>query len=416
VAKLRIEEPFWLAKSKSLRRTRFSALDRDLTVDVAVVGGGVTGAAVAWRFADAGVSVALLEAARVAHGSTAASTALLMQEPDKDFGDLAKRFGTRRARRIWTLSREATREFVHALRRLAIRCDLATRDSVYYTLDGKRAARLWREYLQRRGAGIGARWLDAHALERATGLAGYRDAAAIRTRGNAQVDPCKACLGLLRAAVARGALVFERSKVRRIDRDGEGVIVRTRRGRVRARTVIVATGYATKEFRPLTGRFRMLRTYVVATDRLSAKAARAIGLRDVMVWDTERPYHYARWTPDRRLMLGGADRPHRPGGNRRRAVRVGGAALREYFGRLYPALDGVRSAYVWEGLFATTSDGLPYIGRHRRYPNHLFALGYGGNGMTFGFLAARLLLEQYQGRESADHELFAFNRRKVSSR
>jgi glycine/D-amino acid oxidase-like deaminating enzyme len=56
--------------------------------------------------------------------------------------------------------------------------------------------------------------------------------------------------------------------------------------------------------------------------------------------------------------------------------------------------------YAWEGLFAMTPDGLPYIGQHRRYPRHLFALGYGGNGMTFGFLAARLLVDLFLGVES----------------
>ena len=66
--------------------------------------------------------------------------------------------------------------------------------------------------------------------------------------------------------------------------------------------------------------------------------------------------------------------------------------------------------YGWEGLFATTPDGLPYIGTHRRYGRHLFALGYGGNGMTFGSLAGRLLVEQWQGVASNDHALFTFDR------
>jgi glycine/D-amino acid oxidase-like deaminating enzyme len=57
-----------------------------------------------------------------------------------------------------------------------------------------------------------------------------------------------------------------------------------------------------------------------------------------------------------------------------------------------------------------TPDSLPYVGPHRRYPGHWFALGYGGNGMTFGFLAARLLLERWQGIRSPDHALFAFDR------
>jgi len=77
---------------------------------------------------------------------------------------------------------------------------------------------------------------------------------------------------------------------------------------------------------------------------------------------------------------------------------------------LYPTLAEIGIEHAWEGLFAMTPDSLPYIGPHRRYPNHLFALGYGGNGMTFASLAARILREQWQGVQSSDHQLFAFNR------
>ncbi len=65
---------------------------------------------------------------------------------------------------------------------------------------------------------------------------------------------------------------------------------------------------------------------------------------------------------------------------------------------------------AWEGLFALTPDSLPFVGPHRKYPGHLFALGYGGNGMTFGSLAARLLLEHWRGERSPDHRLFTFSR------
>ena len=96
----------------------------------------------------------------------------------------------------------------------------------------------------------------------------------------------------------------------------------------------------------------------------------------------------------------------------RRSIQFTNAtrALREYFETLYPALKDVGFETCWEGLFAMTPDSLPYIGPHRRYPRHAFALGYGGNGMTFAALAARILVEQWQGARSKDHELFAFNR------
>ena len=154
----------------------------------------------------------------------------------------------------------------------------------------------------------------------------------------------------------------------------------------------------------------MLNTYVVATRPLTPAERRRIGLGAVMLWDTGRPYHYARWTPDHRLMLGGRDRPAVPERQRQAALEAGTRSVHEDFVRLYPALADIAIDCRWEGLFATTPDGLPYIGPHRRYPRQLFALGYGGNGMTFGFLAARLLLDWYRGNRSADHALFAFSR------
>ena len=77
---------------------------------------------------------------------------------------------------------------------------------------------------------------------------------------------------------------------------------------------------------------------------------------------------------------------------------------------MFPALKEIEIEYAWEGLFAATPDGLPFIGPHRRNPRHLFALGYGGNSMTFSFLAARLLFDAVRNVQNADHRLFAFNR------
>jgi glycine/D-amino acid oxidase-like deaminating enzyme len=91
-----------------------------LNVDVVIVGGGITGAICSYLFAGAGASVALVEAAKVGRGSTVASTALLMQEPDRDLGDLRRRFGGPAAVEIWGVLRRATRELVATLGRLKV--------------------------------------------------------------------------------------------------------------------------------------------------------------------------------------------------------------------------------------------------------------------------------------------------------
>ncbi|HTL00989.1 MAG TPA: FAD-binding oxidoreductase [Vicinamibacterales bacterium] len=378
-----------------------------MSVDVAIVGGGITGAVAAYLFSKAGARVAVLEARAVAGGSTAASTALLMQEPDKDVGELARRYGRANARKIWLAMRRATRDFSKAIDALEIDCDFHPRESIYYTLDPERVVPLQRELRERKRAGVAGRWLSPVALQRLTGIAGQ---GAIATPGNAEVNPVKACHGFLKGATDRGAQVFERSPVKRIANESGVLTIRTPRGVVRADQVVVATGYATADFRPLVGRFRMKDTFVIATRRLPERLRRSMLEKRAMLWDTDRPYHYLRWTDDGRLILGGEDVDHRPRPDAAARLAAGRKRLLAYLARIYPALADERPEYAWEGLFAETSDGLPFVGAHLRYPRHLFALGFGGNGMTAAFLAAQLLVERYRREPDPREPLFAFNR------
>jgi glycine/D-amino acid oxidase-like deaminating enzyme len=404
MARLRLGRSYWL-DIFSGTAPRLPPLRGRHTADVAIVGGGVTGCAAALMFARAGARVILVEAQHVGRGSTAASTALLMQEPDVDLGELARRYGLSRARRIWRCSRSAVKSMVRTLGDLGV-ASLDPLPSLYYTRDADiRALRL--EAAQRRRADFPGRWLTPAQVH---AVAGFHAEAAILTPGNAQVDPYRACLAFARGAGAAGARLFNRSPVRKIEAAGDGVTVTLGGGTIDADWAVVATGYATPEFKPLAGRFTMMNTYVIATERIPAAIRRRMGLGRLMLWDTERPYHYLRWTPDHRLLFGGLDRRRVPRATRPAALRQRAAQLEAELVELYPSLAGVGAEYAWEGLFATTPDGLPYIGLHRRYPRHLFALGYGGNGMTLGFLAAQTLVRIVQGRAGPDDELFSFGR------
>ena len=168
----------------------------------------MTGALVAHAFASAGVPTTVLEAGMVGRGSTAASSALLLQEPDLGLRELTNRYGTSTSRRMWQMSRDSVQALVMLLRRLRIACDLKHSDAIYYATDAQAVARLRSEYELRDSAGFEATWLGPGALRRTTGISGR---GAIRTHGSAQFDPYRACLGVVRAAVAAGAQVFERS-------------------------------------------------------------------------------------------------------------------------------------------------------------------------------------------------------------
>lgn len=405
MARLRLGRSYWLDTFRGTA-PRLPPLRGRHTADVVIVGGGVTGCAVALTFARAGASVILVDAERIGRGSTAASTALLMQEPDVDLRELARRYGPAVARRIWRCSRSAVKSMVRTLGDLGV-ASLEPLPSLYFTRDADIGA-LRREAAQRRRAGFPGRWLtpaQAHAV------AGFHADAAILTPGNAQVDPYRACLAFARGARAAGARLHDRSRVRTVAATRDGVTVTLDGATIAADRAVVATGYATPEFKPLAGRFTMMNTYVIATPRIPAAVRRRMGLGHVMLWDTQRPYHYLRWTPDDRLLFGGLDRRRVPRATRPETLRRRSSQLEAELVELYPALAGLRAEYAWEGLFATTPDGLPYIGPHRHYPRHLFALGYGGNGMTLGFLAAQILVRLAQGRPDPDDELFSFGRR-----
>lgn len=211
---LRVGQPLWLADA-ARGQQRYPALSGRHDAAVAVVGGGITGALVAHAFATAGISTTVLEAAAVGRGSTAASSALLLKEPDLELTQLTNRYGVRRSRRIWELSHQSVDQLIALLKRRRIRCDLKMRDAVYYATTAQAAERLRQEHELRARLGFESEWLGPVRLRRLTGITGH---GAVLTKASAQFDPYRACVGILRAASAAGAHVFERSEVRRIEK------------------------------------------------------------------------------------------------------------------------------------------------------------------------------------------------------
>ena len=263
MARLRVGHSYWLDAFRK-RVPRLPSLRGRHQADIAIVGGGVTGCAAALLFARAGARVILVESRRIGRGSTAASTALLMQEPDVDLADLTRRYGPAAARRIWACSRGAVTAMRRTLAGLGV-SSLHGLPSLYYARDEAAAGALRREAALRRRGGFPGRWLDP---DRVRGLAGFDAAGAILTPGNAQIDPYETCVALARGARTAGAVLYERSPVSRIAGSRDGVTITLASGEISADWAVVATGYSTPEFKPLAGRFRMLNTYVIATPRL----------------------------------------------------------------------------------------------------------------------------------------------------
>jgi glycine/D-amino acid oxidase-like deaminating enzyme len=259
------------------------------------------------------------------------------------------------------------------------------------------------EFGARRLAGLDVEWVDGRSLGSEWGLLG---AGAIRSAVGAQMDPHALCTALLARSEARGARVHDGTPVETIREHGDTRELRTGAGHsVMARHVVHAGGYEAAALLP-PGLVDLHCTFAIASGPLrEARPGRCT------MWELASPYLYARWAGDR-LLVGGEDEPFTGTAAQDEQIPRKADRLARRISALVPGLS-IEPTHAWAGPFATTPDGLGYIGRGPRDPSVLFALGFGGNGVTFAAAAAEMLADVIAGRPNPDVRLFAFGRESI---
>ena len=398
--------PFWFDRVPKARRVSFPRLRGESSTRVAVIGGGLTGAACAVTFAAAGVDVVLLEAQAIGSGMTAGDPGILREGFAGSFREAAASHGVRTSRAAWELMRRGSLDFAAALRRYRIRCDVTPREVITFSGTADRKAGLRREYEVRHQTGVEGSWLTAAALARETAL---EAAGGIRTRG-ATIDPYRACTGLITAAVSRGARVYERSAVRRIRTSKRHVDIISEGGSVRAEMVVVATAAPIQDLRGLRRHLRAEHAYGVVTEALPAAVRNQVGRRTAVLEDADEAGRIIRWLPDHRVLVHGARQPEVAARARDRALTQRTGQLMYELSLRYPVISGVRPAISWDGPDYDTVDGLPFLGPHRNYPHHVFAYGSSRHGAGLAWTAARLALRHFGGESTRADEALGFHR------
>jgi glycine/D-amino acid oxidase-like deaminating enzyme len=399
--------PFWLDRVAKTRRPAYEKLKGASETTVAVVGGGLTGCACAFSFAAAGIKVVLLEAGAIGAGNTAGSIGLVRDDFDTGFAQAAARHGLRPARHMWQAMHRASLDLQAAIRRLDARCDLSRADLVEFVpRSPDPAKRLRREYESRREAGLEHSWMTPASLTREAAI---ETGGGIRTHG-ATLDPYRACLAFAAGAAARGAAIYERSEVLRVQATRKHVDVGLERGRVRADAVVIATGAPLRDLKALRRHLDPRHRYVVVTDPLPAVVKRETGRRTAALRDAADPPHALRWLKDDRVMFAGGDQHPVPARLQEKTLVQRTGQLMYELSTLYPAISGIQPAWSWQIADYRTVDGLPFAGLHRNFPRHLFAISSDGHGAAFAWLAARILLRQFQGDPAKADEFFGFTR------
>jgi glycine/D-amino acid oxidase-like deaminating enzyme len=371
-----------------------------------IIGAGLTGCATAYAFAAAGVRVVLVDAARIGHGSSGASSGWIQDDPGIGLVEAEKKMGPTDARAAFKAWHRAALDFGALVRRLDLKCAFEPTGSVLAALGPDGLARLRTEAQARRAAGLDAPLLAAAAVASEMGLS----AAAIRTRDGATIDPYRATLGLAAAAVERGARIFETTAAGSVVFAPKHVDVFTQGGSIRAATVIVATGTPTPLFKALRRHVWFKSTFLALTEPVPAKVRQLLGRRASVLRDWATPAHVVRWVDDSRLLVAGADGPAPVDRLREKAIVQRTGQLMYELSTLFPDISGIQPAYGWESAYALTGEALPYIGPHRNFPRHLFAFGDSSHGVTGAYLASRILLRHFLDEPDPSDSAFGFVR------
>jgi glycine/D-amino acid oxidase-like deaminating enzyme len=398
---LRSGVAFWPLRNGLLQA--YPPLDRDETADVVVIGAGITGALVAERLVAAGANVVVLDKRDVASGSTAATTGLLLYETDTSLAQLADSVGEANAVRAWRLGRDA----IDGIERLCAEpggaCGFSRRPSLYLASSRRDANALAQEHGLRVRHGFDVEWLSARDVRTRYGI---EAPGAIYSRGAAEIDAYRFTHHVLRQVVSGGARVYDRTDVVTIHVHHDRVTLDTSRGpRIEARRIVWAAGYeAVEETQARVGRRHS--TWALVSEPIDDFG---VWSDRALIWETARPYLYARSTDEGRVMLGGEDEPFSTRHTSMRRMAKKTRTLVARFHRLFPDV-AIEPAYSWAGVFVSTKDGLPYIGATPEHPHAWLALGYGGNGITFSLVAADLIRDAWRGAPNADARIFAFDR------
>ena len=388
-----MQPSYWVASTPD---TSYAPLEPGVDVDVAVIGGGITGITTALLLQEEGLSVALVEMKRLARGVSGYTTAKVTSGHGLIYDTLRSKHGPDAARVYAESNEAALRWMAETVAARGIDCDWEPAENIVYSEDAGDVESLRAEAEAAREVGLPASFTTDVPLP-------FTVAGAVRLENQAQFHPRKYLLALAEHFVAAGGRVFEETRALDV-REGDPCTVSTARGDLRARHVVVATHLPFLDRGLFFAKAHPSMSYAIAAPVDAAAAPPGMHI------STSQPTRSIRTTPygDRRLLILGGE-GHKPGARRdtRESYEALELTLRERFG-----LDEV--AFRWCTHDYSPVDGLPYIGALRRTTDRIFvATGFAKWGLTKGTLAAMVLRDAIVGRDNPWAETYAANRLNV---
>ncbi len=390
--------PYWMA-SETL--PEFGAIQQDVEVDVAIIGGGLTGITAAYLLKKAGVKVALLERGRCATADTGHTTAHLTMVTDLRLHQVVRKFGKECGRAFWDAGAVAIDQIHNIVQEEKINCEFKWVPGYLHVSLQDRSGANDRESLMRDAELAKELGFEAEFIE----VVPYCNRPGVRFANQAKFHPRKYLRALLEKIPGNGSYVFEQSEASEFE--DKPLTVKVGDKKVRCQFVFIAT------HTPLMGNTAMFKATLFQS-KLALYTSYVLGARlpagtvpEALFWDTTEPYYYLRI--DRRrdgdyAIFGGED------------CKTG---QEDDFEAVFARLEGEMKKWLpmaevqhrWLGQVIETNDGLPFIGETAE--NQFVATGFCGNGFTLGTLAATMARDRFLQRKNPWEDLLDVHRKKL---
>jgi glycine/D-amino acid oxidase-like deaminating enzyme len=399
--RLRTFESFWLLKNGLLYT--YPMLQHNITTEIVVVGGGITGALISHALMEHGYKVTLIDKRDIGQGSTSATTSMLQYEIDEKLIDLAEKIGEEGAAECYKAGIVAINDLQKLIKETEIDCGFKMKKSLYVAHNKKAAIALKKEFELRNKYKLGVTWLSAIQVHTSYGIVSQ---GAILSNSAGSADAYKMAHELIALNVKKGMKVYDQTAIKTFNTDGTKPKIITENGcTVTCKKIIFCNGFeSTLLIKEKIA--DLIYTYAIVSEQQITIPKKLDG---ILVWDTNDPYLYMRTTDDGRILVGGEDDEYKDTIMQQKIKEEKSLLLQKKLKKLLPKINFTEDI-SWGGVFGTTKDGLPYIGPSPEFKNCLFVLGFGGNGITFSAQGMKIIPDLLAGVENKLQYYYRFGR------
>ncbi|WP_246860912.1 FAD-dependent oxidoreductase [Bacillus sp. REN3] len=384
----RFPEPYW---RKSTELPSFPKLKEDLDVDVAIVGGGITGLTSAYLLAKAGAKAAVIEAGSILNGTTGHTTAKVTPQHSLIYDELISHFGKEKAKLYYQANYEAMQFVKKLVKEQQIDCDLTEEDAYVYTNSQKEMDKLLNEFKAYEKLGVaGGEYVSEIPIP-------IEAKAAVVMRNQAQFHPLKFLKHLVEAFTEMGGQIYENTTAVDMEEGNKPVVTTRDNHRVHCNQLIISSHFP---FYDLKG-FYFSRMHVKRSYVLAVKTEKEYpGGMFINAETPTRSLRYTDWDGERLVLFGGDSHITGHDTNTHQYYEALEAFASQTFGiREIP--------FRWSAQDPTTQDKIPFVGNYSASTDNIYvATGYNKWGMTNSINAALLMTDLILKKDNPYKDLF----------